>query len=671
MEELGSPPCNHACPVRTDARGYVRAIARGDYPAAGRLIRERNPFATVCAWVCSHPCEEACRRGQVEAPIAIRYLKGFALEKGRGVGQPQPANPTKSKLRVAVIGSGPAGMTAAHDLAEAGYRVTVFERATTLGGQLSQTIPPYRLDRKGLAQDIADILALGVEARTGVEVGVDVSWEELRRDFAAVLVAVGLCESRRLDLPGGDNENVLGTMSFLREVAMGGRPKLGKRVLVVGGGDVAMDTARTSVRLGAEEVQCVSLEERGQMPAHSWEITEAVEEGVILHPGWGPHRFQLSEDGRLQGLEVKRVRSLYAADGRFAPTFDEDERRFLPAETVILAIGQTADLAFLDGSGIEINDRGQMVVDREKLTTSRTGIFACGELAQGPGAAIRAVAHGQRAALVIRNHLGERMELPAETAAIGPLPNWVRERIPTQARVVMPEVPGEVRRGGWEPFELGLGEAEAMREANRCLRCGLGAEVDAAKCAACLTCLRVCPYGVPLVGAVASMPAEGCQSCNFCAAECPGEAIRVGYWAEGETGASGMGAVARVAGKVAVLACQSALTAVEAWSEAAIQGAVMVSLPNACGVSAEALVEYLVAGATGVVVLACPQCRHPGGEVRLTGVVERARAVLALGGLEDALRLVRGGLPGDEELLRRAVDEVSQAAGDAVAKAAG
>ena len=669
MEESVSPPCNHACPVHTDARGYVRAIARGDYVAAYRLVREHNPFATVCAWVCSHPCEEACRRGQVDQPIAIRYLKRFALEKGRSAEHLLPAIPRGVGQRVAVIGSGPAGLTAAHDLAKAGYRVTVFERATTLGGQLSQTIPPYRLNRKGLAQDVADILALGVEARTGVEAGVDITWEELRREFAAVLLAVGLCESRRLGLPGGENENVLGTMSFLREVSLGGRPKLGQRVLVVGGGDVAMDTARTAVRLGADEVHCVSLEAKDQMPAHSWEIDEALEEGVIFHPAWGPHEFRLAEDGKLQGLEVKRVRSLFDAAGRFAPTFNEEERQFLPAETVILAIGQMADLAFLAGSGVEINERGQMLVDRDELTTSQEGIFACGEVAKGPGAAIQAVANGHRAAKLIRKFLGDLAEPQVETAALGPLSTWVPERIQTQARTVMPVVSGEVRRGVWEPFELGLGEAEAVREANRCLRCGLGAEVDAAKCAACLTCLRVCPYGVPVVGAVASMPAEGCQSCNFCAAECPGEAIRVGYWAE--AGVIGTGVEAEAAGKVAVLACQSALAGSEVWAGAAVAGASLMLLPNACGVSAEALVEYFEVGATGVVVLACSQCRHPGGAQRLAGVVERAKTVLALVGLDDALRLVRGGLPGDEELLRQTVDEVTKAAGGVGVKAAG
>ncbi|HHW44591.1 FAD-dependent oxidoreductase [Desulfofundulus thermobenzoicus] len=669
------PPCTAACPVYTDVRGYLAAIARGDYREAERLIRATNPFAAVCAWVCPHPCEERCRRGQVEEPLAVRALKRFALEKagGRnGFSRPSPSGHSGVSHKVAVVGAGPAGLTAAYDLATRGYLVTVFERWPEAGGHLYASLPTYRLPRHVVRQDVARIKAAGVEIRTGVEIGKDLGLSELKEKFDAVILAVGLSSSRCLNLPGFEHpQGVLPALPFLQGANLGRPHAVARRVIVIGGGDVAMDVARVALRLGAREVRVVCLEFREIMPAHSWEIQEALEEGVELWPGWGPVRVLLEGD-RIQGLAVKGVVSVFDEKGRFNPRFDESRTAVVPGEMIIQAIGQCADLTCLDGSAVAVNERGQLLVDGDRMTTSEPGIFACGEVATGPGPAVNAVASGHRAAAAVCAYLeGERISA-TRPPVIPDLPQWIRPQLPSLPRQEVPVLPVEERRSSFVPVESGFTQTRALREAERCLRCGLGAVVNTERCVACLTCRRVCPYGVPVVEGRASIGADACQGCGICATACPAGAIEItglpaekvnallaGVAAAGDApgnvpgrvsggpdagnvadchgpAASGMESPAGAADPpLAVFVCQRAhfLGLPPGFTSLAsgMGRAKVITLPTAGALDPVWLLRALEGGARGVAVITCgdEQCRHAGGAARVKGQLKRFRNLLS------------------------------------------
>lgn len=635
------PPCTFDCPVHTDARGYVAAVAAGDYPLAAKLIRETNPLASVCAWICAHPCEDRCRRGEVDAPVAIRFLKRFALEAA-AVELPTPAQ--DNGRRVAVVGAGPAGLTAAWDLALAGCGVTLLDRLPVAGGQLWDTVPAYRLPREALAADVARVAALGVKLVLGTALGRDVSLDELLAEHQAVVLALGLPASRRLNIPGAEHPRVLGALEFLAAANRGLSPELGDAVAVVGGGDVAMDVARTALRAGASQVRVACLESREIMPAHPWEVAEALEEGVELHPAWGPQRVLTGTAG-VEGLELVAVERVFDEAGRFNPSFRAGETLVLPAATVILAIGQAPELNCLDGAGVARGERGGLLLNPENGMTSRPGVFACGELARGPGAAIQAVASGHRVAEQVLAYLGLRCSfLPENGERIASLPEAVRELIPREPRAPMPAVEPARRRRSFEPFELGLDEATARREAQRCLSCGLGARCEADKCAACLTCLRVCPYGVPQVGGQASMPAAGCQACGICVSACPGRAIELLAVPENTVLAGG--------GRpgITVFACRRR-------EPPPREDQRRVILPDGCFLDARWLLRAFEEGAWGVLVLACETCRHPGGRERVRRAVEEAAGWLAKVGIEAERLQVRWLAAGE----RSAADEFAAA----------
>ncbi len=531
MDTRAAPeaPCLVACPVHTDTRLMVERVLEGRYEEALDLLLEANPFTSVCGRICHHPCEESCRRSKVDAPLGLRQLKRFIVEATHEyrVRRRGPVRRTR-KERIAIVGAGPAGLTAAQDLARAGFGVTVFESATEPGGMLGTTIPRYRLPYDVLREDIDDITALGIELRTQCAVGTDIALAELQREFRATLLATGLSESRALGVPGIDSHGVLLALPVLRAVSVGERPPLGQRVVVVGGGNVAIDVARCARRLGATEVTMACLEAREEMPAWEWEVEEALEEGVKLATSWGP-RAVLSDDGRVTGLELRRCVSVFDDDGNFSPSFDEDETSGLAADTVVLAIGQAADLTCLKGSSVKTATAGRLEYDPETMTTSERGVFACGEVSTGPGAAVEAVADGHRAARAMHHFLdtGEllkqapREELPT----IGDLPEETIERIKQRARVEVGRSPGEERVRDFSEIERAFTEGEARAEARRCLACTTGAFVDEDRCAGCLTCVRICPFEVATVTKTASMPEEKCQACGLCAAVCPAAAV--------------------------------------------------------------------------------------------------------------------------------------------------
>lgn len=515
-------PCAAACPVRTDVPGYVNAITRGDYAEAVRLIRAANPFASVCGWVCPHPCEDRCRRGPLDGPVSIRALKRFAIENAGMLAEAGNADPTGP--RVAVLGAGPSGLSCAWYLARQGFRVTVWERQEKPGGQLQAALPVYRLPRQVLEKDINLIERAGVEIICGVAIGRDKSFKELRREHSAVVIATGLPTGRTCQVPGAEHPNVYTALSFLERAAASEAVFLEGRVVVIGGGDVAMDAARTARRYGASRVTVVCLEEAGKIPAHHWEIEESKEEGAEIVPGLGP--WEIVDCGGHLAVSFKKVLSLFDARGRFDLRLAPEVALTLECEHVIAAIGQEPDYSFLQGGGVAFSRRGP-VWDRETMMLSVPGVFICGEAGEGPGAAVQAVASGLAAGAAVAAYLaGRTPEKRPEPERIGPVPEREAALIPKLPRQPMPVRPVEERlREGRAPVELGFSEAAAALESSRCLSCGLGAVVDRGKCKACLTCARVCPYGVPRVGWTAVIPAEECQACGICAANCPAGAI--------------------------------------------------------------------------------------------------------------------------------------------------
>lgn len=517
-------PCRARCPVHIDVPGYLGAIAEGRFTDALETVLERNPLPSVCGRVCLRPCEEGCRRCHLDEPVAIAQLKRAAADFGV---YPRVRPGAAVGKRVAVVGSGPAGLTAAHDLATEGFSVTLIEEHERLGGMLRYGIPSYRLPDTALDRDIDHILSLGIETRTGVRVGRDVSLEQLSGEYDAVVVAAGLQSSRPLPVPGADLPGVLAALPFLAGAAEGARSSVGPRVVVVGGGNVAIDVARTALRLGADKVQLVCLESRTEMPASDHEVEDARLEGVRLHCSWGPVAVT-GTDGRVSGLEAQRCSAVFDADGRFAPTFDENVRLRLDADTVIFATGQSADAGDL---GVELTPRGGIVVDPLRATASVPGVYAAGDVVTGPSRVIDAIAAGHRvAACVMRDVLGDSSRLVAldeENVALGDVPDSMRNQLEERRRIQMEKLEFYEAARTFDEVELGYTEYEAAREAQRCLGCTTGARLAKEKCASCLTCMRVCPYGAPglKLGGYLYFDAETCHACGACAAECPAQAI--------------------------------------------------------------------------------------------------------------------------------------------------
>jgi len=538
-------PCMQACPVHTQAGRYVTLIAQGRYEEAYRYARIPNPFASICGRVCGHPCEPACRRRQLDSPISIRALKRFLTERyGPESRNPIDVFPEQPRIihpeKVAVIGSGPAGMSAAHDLALLGYAVTIFDAAPVPGGMMHLGIPEYRLPRDVLQAQIREIVDLGPELRLNMRLGRDFSLVDLRKQgYKAVLLAFGLHRSRDLNLPGNEFDGVVKGIDFLLNVNLGYRFSIGKQVVVIGGGNVAIDVARTAMReqqklatesrddaalpehltqsemdvamkefmdvsraalrMGAREVHLVCLESREEMPASEEEIQEGLEEGIRVHPSLGPKQF-VGKSGKVTGLEVIRCTSVFDAQRRFNPTFEPGTESVIPCDTVILAIGQASDLSFLSSAdGIEATRQGTLKINPETLMTTAPGVFAAGDIAFGPRLIISAVADGKKAAEQIDKYLrGPEWKAVPKYVKITVLDNHqVAEHYDEYSRLAVPVIPLE-RRTGVAEVETGFTEEQARREASRCLQCWVntifeGNEADGTECILCGGCVDVCP----------------------------------------------------------------------------------------------------------------------------------------------------------------------------------
>lgn len=535
--------CRQACPVKTDACGYVNAIAEGRYEDAYRIARATNPFASVCGRVCGAPCEANCRRGSVDEAVSIRALKRFVAEtygpeSGDGARHRQfcdqrmlPSNRGDYE-RIAVVGGGVSGMTVAHDLTQIGYKVTVFEADAVPGGMMIVGVPVYRLPRDLVRAEIEAIVALGVDLKCNMRLGRDFTIADLRRDgYKAIFLGIGLPRGRKLALPGSEAEGVYDGMEFLRASNEGRPMPLGRRIVVIGGGNVAYDVARSAIRpvetatreealeqigrgeqvaydvarsalrmSGDKEVHVVCLESKYEMPADEIEIVEGEEEGIRLHNRRGP-REVIVKNGKAVGLRTIGCTSVFNAEGRFDPVFDATDVEDIGADTVIFAIGQTSDLSFLSPEdGVE-SERGLIKVNPQTYQTTAPDVFACGDIAHGPRLFIDAISSAQVASRSMHDFLrGTRTDVAVRRKWL-PAGYTMAEEWYSTSRKNPPAIAADRRAASIDIVEERYPEAVARRQAARCLRCNVNTVFDTSACIACNGCVDVCPENlIKLVG---------------------------------------------------------------------------------------------------------------------------------------------------------------------------
>jgi len=468
FEKFGTAPCKAECPAHISIQGFIGMITEGRYRDGLKLIKETMPFPCICGRICHHPCEMKCNRGKVDEPVAIEYLKRFLADRGlsEDIGY-VPETEEKKEEKVAVIGAGPAGLSAAYFLAIKGYPVTVFEKLPVAGGMMAVGIPSYRLP-----------VDMGVEIKTGVSFGKDITIESLKKDgYKAFFIAVGLHVSRGLNVEGENFDGIIHGINFLRDVSLKGNVTIGERAIVIGGGNVAIDVALTALRNGAKEVEMVCLESREEMPAWEHEIKDALDEGIKINNSWGPKRF-IGENGHVKSLEFKRCTAVFDADGRFNPQYDESELMTLEADTVLLSIGQACDMSFAKGvPDLDVSPRGPSVKDPITLETNIPGLFVGGDASYGPRSVVEAVASGKEAAISIDRYLkGEdiRTDRPLEWKGIELEPQDV-EHLDRQQ---MQRLSIAQRKNSFEEIDLGFSEQQARLEAGRCLKiCGTQSKV--------------------------------------------------------------------------------------------------------------------------------------------------------------------------------------------------
>ncbi len=590
--------CQYACPVHTDARGYVRAIAEGNFEQAYLIARAPNPLASICGRVCGAPCEAACRRGSIDKSVSIRGLKRSAVENSEALKTPLDVikkirtnlenrecidiedlgafliNVESGKFKkmheksVGIIGSGPAGLAGAHDLALMGFSVTIYEMEPIPAGMLYLGIPAYRLPRELIDAEIGVIKSLGVKIITSCTVGKDVTFEELRRRHDAVVIAVGCKKSRSLPIPGADASGVLGGVEFLRDVSLDLPRDIGTKVVVIGGGNVAYDIARSALRQQQVDVvntalheregihiSLVCLESENEMLADEIEILEGEEEGVMRHNGYGPQKI-LTEQGRVKGVLFYKVTSVFDENNRFNPQYDPSDTLTLEADTVLFAVGQSSDVSFIDPKkdGLEINERGNIVCDPETFSTSADGVFLAGDLAYGPRLMIDAIASGKKVARSIYHKVsGIKIETKIEKVHT-PIEDYSREMgYEKIRRQVFETVDVKDRMFNHKiVIEKGFTSGQAQIEGARCLDCGVNTIFDGNKCILCGGCVDVCPELCLKLVPVAKLQGdksifklfdlmkkrkqtdkltaiikdeEKCIRCALCAIRCPVDAI--------------------------------------------------------------------------------------------------------------------------------------------------
>jgi NADPH-dependent glutamate synthase beta subunit-like oxidoreductase len=594
--------CQDGCPVHTDSRGYVRAIAEGDFEQAYLIARGPNPLASICGRICGAPCEAACRRSDIDEAVSIRALKRFVTEKfGVESGQfksdfigkmkqlfgfSQPCESTeninhfadyfkqtslqlpKDAPTVGIIGSGPAGLAAAHDLCLMGIKPVIYEMEPVPAGMLYLGVPEYRLPRDLIAAEVDVIKAMGTEIHCNTQVGKDISFSELRKTHKAVLIAVGAKKSRTIPIPNIDAPGVVGGIDFLRDVALNEDVELGKKVVVIGGGNVAYDVARTLIRQteydvsrtairqeGVQEVHLVCLESLEEMPADTVEIEEGEEEGVVRYNSWGPKEILTDETGKANGVRFIRCTSVFDENKRFAPKFDESETMDLEADNIFLSIGQAVDLGFIDADDVARDERGLLKLDVSRTCTEAEDVFSAGDVALGPGLMIDAIANGKEAARKIYEYV-TGIEAPGAEDIFSHhvIRNYQRESgYESLPREGVPATPPQVRKNSMSmTVEKGFEADQAKRQGDRCLDCSINTIFDGERCILCGGCADVCPEGClklvsnerlkgnadfdillenyyrgvpPSSGGAIIKDETRCIRCGLCAERCPVDAI--------------------------------------------------------------------------------------------------------------------------------------------------
>lgn len=492
MLKLGHAPCKMKCPANINIQGYVQLIKKKEYVKAVNLIRERNPLSAICGRVCPAPCETACTRSKVDSAVAIRQLKRFAsdeemkLVKSGEISLPEEKFARPNAKKVAIIGAGPSGLTAASDLADMGFDVTIYEARDTAGGMLYWGIPQYRLPKEILDYEIDLIRRRGVKIILNCSVGKDISFNDLQKDYDSVYISAGAHVSRKLGIKGEDKKGVLYGVEFLKQVGTSdNKPVLNGKVTVIGGGNVAVDVARTALRLGANKVELISLEQRDEMPAYKEEIKATLEEGITIRNGWGPNN--INGNGSVNAIELKQCVSVFDENGKFKPVYNEKNLIKIKTDQLIIAIGQMIDSQLTDHIGIDLQ-RGCFKVNPLTLETSVKGVFAGGDNASGPASVIEAVAAGKRAAESIGFYLnGKDLESARFENTLKPV---VEEQLPdvtgiqTKSRAAANELEASGRINNFNEIESAFSVDDAIAEAERCLNC--------AQCSECMECVAAC-----------------------------------------------------------------------------------------------------------------------------------------------------------------------------------
>ncbi|PKN29163.1 MAG: hypothetical protein CVU64_09645 [Deltaproteobacteria bacterium HGW-Deltaproteobacteria-21] len=531
------PLCTRACPAGVDVPRYIRLARDGNYDEAVAVLREKLPLPTVCADACFAPCEEMCAYRQFGDPIAIRAIKRAAVDKGKEGWKKRKKVASRTGKKVAVVGAGPAGLTAAYYLVTKGHDVTVYDAFPKPGGMLRYGIPNYRLPEERLERDISSIMGWGVRFQGNTQVGKDISMAKLKKDHDAVFLAGGANGSIRIPLEGSKKKGVLWGWDFLRDVKLGKVSKIKGDAIVVGGGNVAIDVALTSKRLGAGNVHLFCLEKREEMPAHEWEIARAEEEGVFIHNSWAPRK--VLGDRSATGLGLIQCTSVFDKAGNFNPTYDQAISHKVDGTTILLAVGQAAELEYLEGEKGIILEKGRIKVDEEGLATGAKGVFAGGDVVTGPQSIISAIAHGRKAASAMDLYLGgngridEVLAKPEKEVLLSEFLVQVRPRN-NMALLKTWE-----RTAGFDQVERGLTDRQIAAEADRCLQCDarkFEVVLNTEYCKECGYCAEVC--GVGTFGPADFFNAKGyrpqqvktsdwCVGCSRCYFACPDFAIDI------------------------------------------------------------------------------------------------------------------------------------------------
>ena len=495
--ETGTSPCKTACPAHIAVQGYIKLAAQGKYKEALELIRKENPLPAVCGRICPRKCESECTRGDIDDPIAIDEIKKFIAEQDLDKNRRFiPAKKHNYGKPVAVIGSGPAGLSCAYYLAEDGYKVTVFEKLSKPGGMLTVGIPSFRLEKNVVEAEIDILKEMGVVFKTNTEVGKDVSLDDLRKQgFKAFYLAIGAQGGRKLGLENEDAKGVIAGVEFLRDVNLGKKNALHGKVIVIGGGNVAIDVARTAVREGAESVAMYCLEARNEMPALNEEIEEALEEDIVINNSWGPKRI-ISKDGKVTGIELKKCVSVFDKDKKFNPKYDENKTITVDADFVLLSVGQSIDWGgLLKGSAVVLNRNNTAQADSLTYQTAQSDVFVGGDAYTGPKFAIDAIAAGKQAAISIH-----RFVQPGQSLVYG---RDRREYIALDKQNIVVESYDTTRRQlaghnaknrkTFKDTRVTFTEEQLKKETERCLGCG-AVQVDQYMCVGCGQCTTKCKF---------------------------------------------------------------------------------------------------------------------------------------------------------------------------------